>query len=335
MQHPKTRSGTIGTGTKLKTSGGIRDNSSSRSLTTRSPNGVDHRLQRAPTSEILQKKRVGKQPELEIQLARLQEELKKTKGQLNESESCTKRAYQEAEEAKRQLAAMSAKLDDTQLQLDELWASEESRIQELRKISQDRDRAWESELKAVQRHLSVALNENHKLNVRLQEMAESEAAQSSHAESAHDEVLTLRSELSETVNVVEELKNQLNESKDSESRALELVSQTREQLEMIKSEKAEAERVEQLGSALAANVELADELRRLKVQTEQWRKAAEVAASMVLGDGGKFVENSETFDIHVIGEKSSLLYSEDTEDESTNKKTSTVLRKLGVLFGQK
>ncbi|KAI3687921.1 hypothetical protein L1987_81625 [Smallanthus sonchifolius] len=270
MQHSKTRGGTTGSNTKPRTLG---------------PKVVDHRWQRAPASK---KKRAGRVPELEIQLARLQEELKKTKDELSESESRTKLAYEEAEEAKKQLAATSAKLDESQNQLHELWAS---------------------------------INENQKLNIRLQKSAESEAAHAKQAESAHDELLTLKSQLSETVDLIEELKIQLNESKDS------------------KDENVEIERAMELASALAASAEMESELRKLKVQTEQWRKAAEVAAAMVLdgddgGGGGKFVDS---FEFNVIGEKSNSCYSEDTEDESSMKKTSNMLKKIGVLLkkGQK
>lgn len=190
----------------------------------------------------MQKKRPGRVSELETQLANLQEELKKAKDQLNQSELCKKRAHEEAEEAKKQLAEMTEKLQDSEKQLDEISASEESRLQELRKVSQDRDKAWESELEAVQKHHSVdsaallsAMNEVQKLKNQLEKVSESEANQAKYAESAHNEMLSLRLELSETLAIVEELKNQLNDSKDSEARALETASQTCEQLETVKS----------------------------------------------------------------------------------------------------
>ena len=65
-------------------------------------------------------------------------------------------------------------------------------MQELRKISQDRDRAWESELEAVQKQnsmdsatLASAVNEIQKLKVQLEKAYESEDIQTKHAESAH------------------------------------------------------------------------------------------------------------------------------------------------------
>ncbi|KAK9079293.1 hypothetical protein SSX86_000964 [Deinandra increscens subsp. villosa] len=418
MQHPKTRGGITGSNTKSKTT---------------TSKAIDQRWQRAPIPE---KKRVGRVPELETQLARLQEELNKTKDQLSEAESRIKQANHEAEEAKKQLAAKSAKLEESQKQLDELWACEQTRIHELRKISQDRDRAWEAELKAIQKHLATAITENQKLNVRLQKVAESEADYAKQAESAQlelsetvnaveelkiqlteskDELQAVQEhlataitenqkliqkvakseadyakqaesahlELSETVNAVEELKIQLTESKDSESQALDLVNQTREQLkhletvklsaveelkiqlteskdsesraldlvnqtreqleqlELVKlnaveDENGEPDRDLELAAALAACAEMEGELRRMKVQTEQWRKAAEVAAAMVLGDGGgsggrgKLVSAIEFSG--GIGEKSNSSFSEDTEDESSMKKTGNMLKKIGVLL---
>ena len=65
-------------------------------------------------------------------------------------------------------------------------------MQELRKISQDRDRAWESELEAVQKQhsmdsatLASAVNEIQKLKVQLEKAYESEDIQTKHVESAH------------------------------------------------------------------------------------------------------------------------------------------------------
>lgn len=176
--------------------------------------------------------------ELESQLSQLQEDLKRAKDQLNSSESSKRRCQKEAEEAKNQLLAISAKLEESEQQLQEISASEDARVEELRKLSQDRDRAWESELQAVQQQRSMdstalasAINEIHKLKDQLEMVADSEATQSRHAESAHAEIQTLRMELSETLSLVEKLKTELNDCKESEARALEVIDSTRMQLE--------------------------------------------------------------------------------------------------------
>ncbi|XP_073276284.1 interactor of constitutive active ROPs 2, chloroplastic-like [Primulina huaijiensis] len=189
-----------------------------------------------------EKKRSSRESELEPQLSQLQDDLKKAKDQLNSSESLKIKARQEAEEAKRRLAAMSSELEETRKQLNELSDSEEARFQELRKISQDRDREWQCELEAVHKQhlmdsaaLASAMNEIHRLNLQLDRVSELEASRARHVESAHAEIQSLRFELTETLDLVETLKNQLNDSRESEALALEEVSQVQMQLDVIKS----------------------------------------------------------------------------------------------------
>ncbi|KAM2566410.1 hypothetical protein TB1_008920 [Malus domestica] len=210
-------------------------NMATKTLKNRSPKVNERMSPRSPVPEKKQPKRVS---EMETQLAQLQEDLKKTKDQLNTTESLKRRSQQEAEEAKNQILAMSAKLEESQQQLMELSTSEDARLQELRELSQDRDRAWESELEAVQKQRSMdsaalasAMNEIQKLKGQLERVAESEDAQNRHAESAYAEIQTLRKELSETFSLVEKLKAELNECKESESRALEVIQSTHMQLE--------------------------------------------------------------------------------------------------------
>ncbi|KAK6942849.1 hypothetical protein RJ641_028226, partial [Dillenia turbinata] len=209
----------------------------SRTPKERSPKVVERRSSCSPVTE----KKISKIAELESQLAQLQDDLKKAKEQLSASESQKKRVQQEAEEAKKQLLAMSAKLEESQQQLLELSSSEDARVQELHKISKDRDRAWQSELEAVQKQhsmdsaaLASAINEIQKLKIQLEMVSKSEAAQTKHAESAHAEIQSLRVELEETLALVEKMKSQLNDSKESEAQALEVVTQTQEQLETAK-----------------------------------------------------------------------------------------------------
>ncbi|TKY52891.1 Interactor of constitutive active ROPs 2 [Spatholobus suberectus] len=201
----------------------------------RSPKVTERKSPRSPISE---KKRPSRVQELESQLAQLEEDLKRTNDQLNSSESWKRKAQQEAEEAKKQLLAMSKELEDSQQQLLELSASEEERLQELQKISQDRDRAWQSELEAVQKQHSMdstalvsAMNEIQKLKIQLERVRESEAVHLSNAESDNAEIQELRVELDEALTLVEKLKNEVSDCKESESRALEVVGKTQMQLE--------------------------------------------------------------------------------------------------------
>ncbi|MCD9641051.1 hypothetical protein HAX54_026867 [Datura stramonium] len=239
----RTSAATLKTARKLKTPGSDADSVSSPNPASRTPKDRSPKVvcRRSPRSPVIEKKRPGKAYDLETQLAQLQDELKKAKDQLSASESLKKRAQQDADEAKKQLAAMSEKLEDSKKQLLELSDSEEARLLELRKISQDRDRAWQSELEAIQKQheldsaaLASAMNEIQKLRIQLDRKADSEAAQAQHAESAYVEVQSLRIELTKTLTLVDKLRNQLNDSKESEACSLEEVGKAQMQLEVAK-----------------------------------------------------------------------------------------------------
>ena len=77
----------------------------------------------------------------------------------------------------------------------------------------------------------------------------------------------------------------------------------------------------------AANAEMEGEMRRLKVQSEQWRKAAEAAAAML--SNGKCVERTGSLGYDMVGGK---VGSEETDGESPKKKNGNMLRKIGVLL---
>ncbi|XP_043698068.1 interactor of constitutive active ROPs 3-like [Telopea speciosissima] len=100
--------------------------------------------------------------------------------------------------------------------------------------------------------------------------------------------------------------------------------------EADKSSKRAARVTEQLEAAQAANSEMEVELRRLKVQSDQWRKAAEAAAAFFsTGNNGKLMDN------YVTGKIGSP-NSEDMDDDSPKRKNN-MLKKIGVLWkkGQK
>ncbi|XWS52719.1 hypothetical protein CRYUN_Cryun11dG0094700 [Craigia yunnanensis] len=136
---------------------------------------------------------------------------------------------------------MSAKFEESQKQLLELSASEETRAVELHKVSQERDQAWHSELEAIQKQqsldsaaLALAVNEIQRLKDQLEMVAESEAAQTKQTESAHLELQSLKGNLVETLSIVANMKNQLKDSQESEAQAKALASETLLQLEAAK-----------------------------------------------------------------------------------------------------
>ncbi|CAN1274879.1 Interactor of constitutive active ROPs 5, partial [Linum perenne] len=363
-----------------------------------------------------QKKRPGKVAELESHIAQLQEELKKAKDQLNASESCKRQAQQEAEDTKKQLM--------------ELTASEDTRVEELTRISHDRDRAWQSELEAIQKQhsmdstaLATAMNEIQRLKNQLQFVTESEATQSKElvsklqklsVEASADSESSMETTQNEETNRLKEEMNSLKvevcelraDLEASETRYQEEYVQSTlqirgayEQVEKMKQESGEREaemeaelkkakayidelkailteethpseletdlkklehdftemkaslleketQVESLAEQnemlkMAANSEMEAELRRLKVQADQWRKAAEAAASMLStgNNNGKFVERTGSLDSSnnvnyttIAGAMVGSPFSEDMDDDSMKKKNGNVLKKIGVFW---
>lgn len=225
----------------------------------------------------IQKKRIGRTPELESQISQLQDELKKVKEELNRSEALKREAQEEAEETKQHLM--------------EINASEDSRIEELRKLSQERDKTWQSELEAMQRQhgmdsaaLSSAINEVQKLKLKLFE-SESELEQS-------------KSEIRSLEKLVRQLEEERRNRRDSPCSSMEVenlkeaMSLARNEIIQLKSAVEAAEtryKEEYIQSTLQIRsayeeteavksrysqreAELAEELKRTKIETEVLRK---------------------------------------------------------------
>ncbi|KAK7279381.1 hypothetical protein RJT34_24432 [Clitoria ternatea] len=322
MQTPKARTGTSEVpqrkspstsraARQLKTPGSDTDSvSSSPNPASKTPKAKSPKVteRKSPRSPISEKKGPSRVQELESQLARLEEELKRTKDQLNSSESWKRKAQQEAEEAKRQLLALSKELEESQQQLLELSAAEEERLQELRKLSQDRDRAWQSELEAVQKQHSMdstalvsAMNEIQKLKIQLERVRESEATHISNAESANDEVQELRMELDEALTLVEKLKNEVRNCKESESWALEVVGKTQMQLEAA-NKTVETLRLEGV-EASEANKALAQELEQSRSQVkslEEFVSKLQADLASPVNEPELALENVENEDINQL-----------------------------------
>jgi len=162
--------------------------------------------------------------------------------QLVLSESSKRQAQQDALESKEQLLALSAKFEESQKHVLDLCAAGEGRVLELQKIIDERDMACQSELEASKKQLSVessalasAMNEIQMLKTELELVANCESAQSQQAKSADTELLNMKQNLSEALSLVETMKNQLRDYKESEAQAQALVSETMLQHEAAKN----------------------------------------------------------------------------------------------------
>ncbi|KAK7341780.1 hypothetical protein VNO80_24719 [Phaseolus coccineus] len=252
MQTPKTRSGSSEVPQKVSpravrqlrpTTVDIDSVSSSsqanKSSKERSPKVTDRR---SPRSPVIERKRPSKISELESQISQLQNDLKKVMDQLVLSESSKRQAQQDALESKEQLLALSAKFEESQKHVLDLCAAGEGRVLELQKIIDERDMACQSELEASKKQLSVessalasAMNEIQMLQTELELIANCESVQSQQAESADTELLNLKQNLSEALSLVDTMKNQLRDYKESEAQAQALVNETMLQREAAKT----------------------------------------------------------------------------------------------------
>ncbi|KAG6415091.1 hypothetical protein SASPL_122493 [Salvia splendens] len=206
-------------------------NQANRASKERSPKVTDHKSPRSPLSE---KKRPSKIPELESQISQLEHDLKVVKDQLISTEAQKKQAQTDAEESNQQLSALSLKLEELQKHLSEQPSSEEV-------VSEEQKLGSQSELEALKKQgsldsaaLASAFDEIKQLKVQLEMVAEFKAPQPKHSESEQNDLTKLKENLSETLLIVEEMKQQVMCSKESEAQAQALVRETLVQLETAK-----------------------------------------------------------------------------------------------------
>ncbi|PKU62771.1 Interactor of constitutive active ROPs 2, chloroplastic [Dendrobium catenatum] len=100
--------------------------------------------------------------------------------------------------------------------------------------------------------------------------------------------------------------------------------------EAEKSSKRAVKILEQLEESRAVNLELETKLKRLNVQSDQWRKAAEAASAILTyeNDGRNIEDSNKNF---ISGKLTDLLFFDDLDDESL-KKNNSLLRKIGELW---
>uniref|UniRef100_A0A1D1XT09 Interactor of constitutive active ROPs 2, chloroplastic n=1 Tax=Anthurium amnicola TaxID=1678845 RepID=A0A1D1XT09_9ARAE len=267
---------------------------------------------------------------------RLKEEIEKSRSTVAEPElnSQLKMSLTEAAELKLNLVdkenELKAKIIDKETELHRILDLNEKLKQEIENL---RMNPTESELESM---LKVSMAEVAELKANLMD-------KETELQGISEENMVLK---------VEVQRKEENMRKSSESAAAELESaRVSEQAAVIrlghmieeadKSSKRAAEVAEQLEAAQTTASEVEAELRRMRIQSEQWRKAAEAAAAILTtGNNGKLMERTGSMDseyAHLGGKFLSSPCSEDMDDESPKKKKNNVLKKLGVLWkkGQK
>ncbi|CAH1435846.1 unnamed protein product [Lactuca virosa] len=224
---------------QLKTTGLESNSSSLNQSVIRTPKSTSPVIvtRKSPISPISEKKRPVRVAELETQISQLQDDLKTVKDQLVSSESLKDQAKQDAEESRKQLLAMSSRLEESQKLLARCSSEEPHGTQDLQNL----DEPWISKLEAAKKlhssdldSLATALNEINQLQIKIDGKANSEATQTKETESAIEELHNLKSTMAETLSIVETMKTELKNCKISESQAQELARETLLQLETAK-----------------------------------------------------------------------------------------------------
>ncbi|XP_022875087.1 interactor of constitutive active ROPs 3-like [Olea europaea var. sylvestris] len=151
--------------------------------------------------------------------------------------------------------------------------------------------------------------------------------------SEENETLKLKIKEINMGNLSDEVASEVESARCAEQEALMKVEYMTEEVE--KNNRRTTRMAEQLEAAQATNAEMETDLRRLKVQSDQWRKAAEAAASMLpVGNNGKLMERTGSMDSNYsprMGKISSPC-AENVDEDLLKKKNANMLKRLGVLW---
>ncbi|KAJ8551835.1 hypothetical protein K7X08_028278 [Anisodus acutangulus] len=221
---------------RLKTGATDSDSASSPHVNGRTPKERRPKVTEQKSPQSLESECPSRVTELESQITQLKNDLK---DKLSSSEACKKQAEVEAEESKEQCTVLSSELDQFPVQILEQPSSESTCPTDHQNSA--KDLTLRSEIETIQKQCSVdsaslasALDEIKELKAQLETVALSEATKTKNVEAAQTELGSLKQNLADTLSLMEDMKKQLKDSKDSEVQAQALVTETLLQLESAK-----------------------------------------------------------------------------------------------------
>ncbi|KAJ6314389.1 hypothetical protein OIU78_017961 [Salix suchowensis] len=298
----------------LRTSNSDSDPVHHRPITDRSPKLGDRCSPRGAQPDSLNQKKLGTRiADLESQLGQAQVELKTLKEQLDSAEAAKKEAQKELEKKAKKGSVPEPEEDSKKV--DEVFEDKqlETDVFEV-----------QVETKTVEPKVDPGdlLDQAEKENSPTEILAEPPAIPEPEKLSFHDlalkddEINMLKNTLKEKQNELgvcgmenESLKNQLNEAnlfistaKSKEEETSLKLGQLGEELDASKANAAQLKA--KLEAAEGANEALETEMKKMKVQTEQWRKAADAAAAVLAGGvemNGRIPERCGSMDKHFGG----------------------------------
>ncbi|KAB2636765.1 interactor of constitutive active ROPs 1-like [Pyrus ussuriensis x Pyrus communis] len=317
---------------QLRTSSSDSDPLHHRPITDRSPKlGGDRRSPRGTQSDPLNQKKIGTRlADLESQLGQAQEELKILKEQLASAEAAKKEAQEKLENKtkKRVVTSEPVKIHETHppLENQDSNKTDSCSSDEVPDDIQKETDVYEVPVEKVTVEPKVEPSETDQVEEETKPVDISDEPPSIlEAEKLsalrdlalkNDEINMLRAELEEKAKQLEVfgevnqgLKNQLNEaalnilSAQEKEKELSLkLSQLEEELEASKATAGQLNA--KLQATEGAKEALEAEIKKMRVQTEQWRKAADAAAVVLAGGAemnGRISERCGSMDKHFGG----------------------------------
>ncbi|CAN8252664.1 unnamed protein product [Cochlearia groenlandica] len=232
-------------------------------------------------------------------------EVERLRAALEASEKKDQEGNVEAYSRLRIQSELQSELKIAKSEIDELKAKLIDKETKLQSISEEKDSL----------HLKLMKNQNE-TDVELKQLKEA-------MENLKADLMDKETELQIITDENETLKSDVNKRETDVQDALVKLGIAMEEAE--DSSKRAVRATEELDATQASNSEMETELRKLKVQSNQWRKAAEAATSMLsAGNNGNFAENCD---------QTNSPYAEDIDDEElAKKKNGNVLKKIGVLW---
>ncbi|CAI9088945.1 OLC1v1023409C1 [Oldenlandia corymbosa var. corymbosa] len=267
----------------------------------RSPKlGGDRRSPRGPQSETVNQKKLGTRiADLESQLGQAQEELKNLKGQLVSAEAAKKAAQEQLEKKSKKKPLSSAPAEIQNKIVSEMQNPAPNRGIEVPEDNQPETDVFEVPMENVTVQ-PQELNGDDDLKTKSQlsptsTVLEAEKPPFDELALKNGEITALNTKLTEmekelevSVKENESLKSKLEEKSLEVSASQLKEAETRNKLNEVTKELEESKNNavqinEKLDAVEKAKEELETEMKKLRVQTEQWRKAADAAAAVLSG----------------------------------------------------
>ncbi|KVH93146.1 interactor of constitutive active ROPs 4 [Cynara cardunculus var. scolymus] len=295
----------------LRTSSSDSDPPHHRPITDRSPKLGDRR---SPRSEPLNQKKLGTRiAGLETQLEQAQGELKILKDQLASAEAAKKEAQKELEKRTTTTNTKPAISEPEPVQ--DFRSSPSEAHDSNKEMSQDHETpdeiqketdVFEVPIETVSLKSSVVVESPEKLHFEAAMASKNEEISSlkSKIEEKDNELLAFSQENKNLKHQLSEANVQISSGKAKEEKTNSKLNHVEEELKRSKKDGNELNK--KLKEVEGAKEALETEMKKLRVQTEQWRKAADAAAAILSGgvevnEGRRVSERCGSMDKHYGG----------------------------------